>query len=207
MIIYLDESGDLGFSSGSSNYFVITFLTAKDQKPLKRAVQKVRKKHRLPAGFELKGNKTPTNIKEDLLKRLAQLDIDIYTIVMNKANVSPRLRQDTNILYNYVLGRILVPYICKQSVVTILVDRRIVSVTSGFKLNEYLAYKVWYENLADVDMHIQHEDSKWTLGIQAADVVCNSIFRKYESGDERFYNLIKEKIKEELKLFMQKATR
>ena len=84
-----------------------------------------------------------------------------------------------------------------------MVDRRVVSVTSGFKLDEYLAYKVWYENLAEVLMQIQHEDSKWTLSLQAADVVCNSIFRKYESVDERFYNLIRGKIKEELKLFMQ----
>lgn len=203
MIIYLDESGDLGFSPGASNYFVITFLATKDNTPLKRAVRKVKKKYRLAPGFELKGNTTPPKIKEDVLKRIASLDIDIYAIVMNKANVSPRLHQDTNILYNYVLGRIVVPYICKQSVVTIVVDRRVVSVTSGFKLDEYLAYKVWYENLAEVDMQIQHEDSKWTLGIQAADVVCNSIFRKYESGDERFYNLIRGKIKEELKLFMR----
>lgn len=201
MIIYLDESGDLGFSLRSSDYFVISFLTAKDKTLLKRAVRKVKKKHRLAPGFELKGNTTPPRIKEDLLKRIAKLDIDIHTIVMNKAKVTPRLRQDTNILYNYVLGRIVVPYICKQSVVTIMVDRRVVSVTSGFKLNEYLAYKVWYENLADVDMHIQHEDSKWTLGIQAADVVCNSIFRKYESRDERFYNLIEGRIKEEQQLF------
>lgn len=201
MIIYLDESGDLGFSLRSSDYFVISFLTAKDKTFLKRTVRKVKKKHRLAPGFELKGNTTPPKIKEDLLKRLAQLDIDIYTIVMNKAKVTPRLRQDTNILYNYVLGRIVVPYICKQSVVTIMVDRRVVSVTSGFKLNEYLAYKVWYENLAEVDMQIQHEDSKWTLGIQAADVVCNSIFRKYESRDERFYNLIEGRIKEEQQLF------
>jgi hypothetical protein len=201
VIIYLDESGDLGFSPGASDYFVISFLTTKDKTPLKRAVRKVKKKHRLAPSFELKGNTTPPKIKEDLLKRIASLDINIYAIVMNKANVSPRLRQDTNILYNYVLGLIVVPYICKQTIVTIVVDRRVVSVTSGFKLDEYLAYKVWYENLAEVDMQIQHEDSKWTLSLQAADVVCNSIFRKYESGDERLYNLICGKIKEEQQLF------
>ena len=201
MIIYLDESGDLGFAPGSSAYFVVTFLVAKDKKPIKRAVQKTRKKHGLTRGFELKGNTAPRKVKEDLLKRLAKLDIGIHTIVMNKTKVFPRLRKDTNILYNYVLGHIVVPYICTQKKVTIMVDKRVVSVTSGFKLDEYLTYKVWYENLADVDMQIQHEDSKWTLGIQAADVVCNSIFRKYESGNDRFYNLIRGKIKEEEQLF------
>jgi len=206
VIIYLDESGDLGFSPGSSKYFVITFIAIKDNTPLKRAVRKVKKKHRLAPSFELKGNTTPPKIKEDLLKRIASLDIEIYAIVMKKSKVSKRLRQDTNILYNYVLGRIVVPYICEpsqaqESVVTIVVDRRVVSITSGFKLDEYLAYKVWYENLAEVDIEILHEDSKWTLSLQAADVVCNSIFRKYESGDERFYNLIRGKIKEEQQLF------
>lgn len=202
MTIYLDESGDLGFESGGSDYFVITFIAVENKTVLKRAVRKVRRKHRLPQGIELKGSGTSSKIKKDLLKRLTKLDFSVYTIVMKKANVYPRLRQDTNILYNYVAGLIMVPYIKKQNYVSIVADRRIVSVTSGFKLNEYLIYKVWYELRADVEMHIQHEDSKWAYGIQAVDVVCNSrIFRKYESGDERFYNLISGKIKEEQQLF------
>jgi len=48
VIIYLDESGDLGFVLGSSAYFVITFLVTKDKKPIKRAVQKTRRKYGLP---------------------------------------------------------------------------------------------------------------------------------------------------------------
>lgn len=120
---------------------------------------------------------------------------------MNKSKASTRIKYDKNILYNYVLGLILVPYIIKQKDVDITVDRRTVSVASGLKLDEYLKYKVWYENLADVNMNIKHEDSKHNLGIQVVDIISYAIFRKYESGDTSYYDLIRPRIKKEIQLF------
>lgn len=44
MYIYLDESGDLGFSEKSSNYFVITLLLVKEPKEVKNCIKKIRHK-------------------------------------------------------------------------------------------------------------------------------------------------------------------
>ncbi len=203
MTIYLDESGDLGFGSGGSKYFVISFIVTNNPDQIKRVVRDAKIKFNLPTNYEIKGSGTTPRVKNYLLQRLAQTDIEIHAIVMNKLNVYERLRSDENILYNYVLGLVLVPCLVNtgQQKVSIVVDKRIVSVTSGFKLDEYLKYKVWYENLKDVDMSIHHEDSKYTLGIQAVDVISNSIYRKYEIGDETYYNVVKSLIKENKKLF------
>ena len=45
--IYLDESGDLGFSfgEGSSEFFVITFISSEDNVALRRSVTRVKKRY------------------------------------------------------------------------------------------------------------------------------------------------------------------
>ena len=201
MFIYLDESGDLGFRAGGSKYFVITFISVTNNLQLERTIREVKSKYGLHSNYEIKGSSTTARIKNELLQKISKLNIEIYSIVMNKSKVFSRIKDDKNILYNYVLGLILVPYIINQQDVDILVDRRTVSVRSGFKLDDYLEYKVWYENLADVNMNISHEDSKHNLGIQVVDVISYAIFRKYESGDVSYYNLIRHRIKKEIPLF------
>jgi len=42
--IYLDESGELGFSDKSSKYFVIVLVVCDDEKSLKRTIKNIRNK-------------------------------------------------------------------------------------------------------------------------------------------------------------------
>ena len=196
MVIYLDESGDLGFSGGGSDHFIITFLCTDDTIGLKRAVRVTKKRYKLPKKYELKGSGSPARIKKHLLKELSKLDIEVHSIVMKKSNVIPRLRRDKNILYNYVLGRVLVPYVLTQQYVSITVDRR----GPPVKLDEYLKCKVWYEKFDNVEMNILHADSRSTPEIQAVDVISYSIFRKYERKDDFLYKLIESKIERERNL-------
>jgi len=201
MVIYLDESGDLGFDTGGSTYFVIAFVVTEDPNSVKRIVRRVKKRNKLPTNYEMKGSKTPAKIKESLLKNLARSDIEVHSIVVNKPKVLPHLRRDTNLLYNYVACLLLAPYIAKQEKVSLVIDKRILKVGSGTKLDGYLKYKVLCDYRSEVEMTIHHEDSAFSLGIQAADVVCNSIFRKYESGDMNYYKLFGSQIRKEKRLF------
>ena len=43
MYIFLDESGDLGFSKRSSKWFLFTMVVIDDPKKLERVIKKVRK--------------------------------------------------------------------------------------------------------------------------------------------------------------------
>ena len=201
MVIYLDESGDLGFGGGGSDHFVVAFIATEDPTDIQRAVRATKRKFGLPRNYEIKGSGSSGRIRNHLLKKLSALDVEVHSIVMRKSNVLPRLRKDTNILYNYVLGLILVPYVVKQKRVKIIVDRRVVSVKSGLKLDEYLKCRIWYEKLADVEMDISHKDSKFVPGIQAVDVISYSIFRKHERRDIKYYKLIRRQIRREKKLF------
>jgi len=204
----LDESGDLGFGQGGTKYFTIAFVVVGDPIPFRRCVKAVKEKYRIPRDAELKGNTTRKVIKEDLLNRFLQLDMEMHAITVKKENVEPKLRKDTNILYNYMVGLSLVERILQEPAdakVVINVDRRIISITSGFNFNQYLRYKIWYEReRRDIDLEINHLDSHAAYAIQGIDVICNSIFRKYNSNNYALFNIIRGKVKSDKKLFFGK---
>ena len=208
MYIYLDESGDLGFRQGGSKYFTIAFVAVKDSIRFIRCVKEVKIKYGIPRSVELKGNTTREVIKEDLLSRFQKLDIEVHAITVRKKNVDPKLRKDTNILYNYVVGLLLVERILAEPAgtrVCVNVDRRVISITSGFKFNEYLRYKTWYEGQRqDINLEINHRDSHKNYAIQGIDIICNSIFRKYNSNNYKLFNIIQGKVKSDRRLFFGK---
>ena len=204
MYVYLDESGDLGFSEGGSRYFTIAFTVMEDPVPFRRCVKKVKIKHDIPRDVELKGNSTKLSIKEELLGRLAGLEIEVHAITVKKANVQPKLRRDTNILYNYMVGLFLVERILieKPGVkVCVNLDRRELSVPS-LQIEEYLKSKVWLEGRRpDIDLEINHLDSHESYAIQGIDIICNSIFRKYNWNNYKLFNIIQGRVKSDKRLF------
>jgi hypothetical protein len=205
MYVYLDESGDLGFGQGSSRYFTIAFVVVKNPIHFIRCVKEIKIKHNIPRNVELKGNTTREFIKEDLLRKLQKLDIEVHAITVRKKNVEPKLRKDTNILYNYMVGLLLVERILTETAgasVCVNVDRRVISITSGFKFNEYLRYKTWYEGKRpDIELVINHRDSHKDYAIQGVDIICNSIFKKYNSNNYKLFNIIQGKVKSDKRLF------
>jgi len=149
MYIYLDESGDLGFEQGSTRYFTIAFVIVEDPIPFRRCVKQVKIKHHIPKDVELKGYTARNVIKRDLLTRFLKIrGAEVHAITVMKKNVELKLRRDTNILYNYMVGLSLGERILQEPAgtrVVVVVDKRITSITSGFNFNQYLKYKVWYE--------------------------------------------------------------
>jgi hypothetical protein len=208
MYVYLDESGDLGFSQRSTRYLTIAFVVLENPIPFGRCVRKIKKKYGIPRNVELKAYNTKELIKSDLLNSFMSHDMEFHAITVKKSNVEPKLRRNTNILYNYTVGLLLVERILKEpkdTKVVINVDRRIIKVPTGFNFNQYLINKIWYENeRSDIDLNIYHLDSSQSYAIQGIDVVCNSIFRKYNSTYYRLFNIIKGKVKSDKRLFFNK---
>lgn len=209
MYIYLDESGDLGFSEGSSKYFVIAFVRLNKPEGLKRCVRKIKQKYNIPSNVELKGYETQLKIKKELLIRFSRLpDLEIYSITAKKENIEERLRTDTNIFYNYMTGLSLIEKVLKEpkgSEIIINIDKRIISITSGFNLEEYIKYKIWYEGgRLDLDLKIHYIDSHNSLAIQGIDIITNAIFKKHEWGNDDLAKIIWDKVKMDKRLFFNK---
>lgn len=209
MYLYLDESGDLGFNfkGGSSRYFVVALLLAKDPKPLGRCLKKARHPKLgkdLKERPELKASQTSEKIQKIVLRCIAQKEVEIHTIVMYKPRVRKYLREEKEKLYNYVCG-LLIEDCAQLSLpeVTLVVDRR-----GGRRIvrefNRYIRFKAearMSQGEYPTRLRIYHKSSQSDPGLQAVDFVCHGVWRSFELKNPALYEIIKKRIKVEKELF------
>ena len=210
--IFLDESGDLGFDfkkKKTSKFFVITFLFAKDKKVVERMVKKIFK------GFsrlEVKNHhgvlhayKEAPRTRQKLLNMVRENNTsNVIVIYLNKRKVYSKLQDEKQVLYNYVTN-ILLDRVCTKKLIPI--DEKISLIASRRETNKflnqnftaYLKNQVRNNHKLDIDIEIKSPTQEKSL--QVVDMLSWSVFRKYEHGDESYYNIIKPDIIEENSLF------
>ena len=100
-MIYLDESGDLGFGPRASKHFVLAAIIARDPSEVGRCIKRVRGQ-RLPKKYkqipELKFHNSSQTIKERVLDCMARTDTDVAYAVLRKDQVYDRLKNKQQIL-------------------------------------------------------------------------------------------------------------
>jgi len=207
--IFLDESGDLGFNfrkTRTTKYFVITFLFTLNKRPIEKCVKNVygglRKKYKKVGILHAHVEEPVT--KRRLLKLLSEKECTIMTIYLNKRRVYTKLQEEKAVLYNYV-ANILLDRICSKRIVPI--EKKIEFIASKRETNKFLNenFKNYLNNQmknrykAKIEIYIKTPSDEKSL--QAVDFVSWAIFRKYEYGDDSYYNLIRNKIVEENPLF------
>ncbi|MES9988117.1 MAG: DUF3800 domain-containing protein [Candidatus Thiodiazotropha endolucinida] len=209
MIIFLDESGDLGFDwskSKTSRYFVITLLvcdSSKTQEGFKKAVRRTLKNklnHRKRNNrivHELKGADTAVNIKAYFQRHVPENGWWIYSVTLNKARVNPDLqtKQGKKKLYNF-LARFLLEHVVfpeNLPVVNLVVDR--CKNSDEIKdFNQYVENQLQALLPLETRLFISHEASQDNPGLQAVDLYCWGIARKDDKGDRAWYNLYRDKV-------------
>jgi hypothetical protein len=192
MHIFLDESGDLGFHSNSSNHIVIALLITKNPLAIQRCIKKIRQrklKKKLKELPEIKFNKSNDNIREKTLKCIAKEPVDIAYIVLNKNRVNPDRQFHKQKIYNFITGHLMRSLPFESDIHSkLIVDKRSCSKIIRYDFDQYVKEK------ATFNLDITHENSEYNQCLQATDFIAGAIYRKYESGDDRFYNLIKDRI-------------
>jgi hypothetical protein len=207
LVIFLDESGDLGFEKpGSSKKFIVTLLVCFSidaAKRMRKAVErtlrnKLRRKKSSSPG-ELKGSHTHPGVLEYFFRQLPKRDWALYAVILNKQRVFEYLRakQARKKLYNY-LARFVIEQVKIQETHP---DRILLVVDRSKKFADILDFNRYLETYLEavipmeVPVDIQHEDSAGEKGLQVVDVFSNCIFRKHEKGEERLYRQFEEFIK------------
>ena len=205
--IFMDESGDMGFSKKSSKWFLFTLAIVDDQKDLERVVKKVwkkiHKKHKHVGELHASNEKEITISR--MLQMLAEVDsLKVMTIILNKKKVHVDLQNQKNYLYNYtaniVLDRLInTKIIGKDQHISLVVDRKDTKKNLRENFISYITGAMHKRNHDNFKMTLvgSHEDKC----LQAVDFISWAIFRKYERGDFEFYEIIKDKIIEEKLLF------
>ncbi len=206
MYIYLDESGDLGFDfskPATTNYFVVTVLTIDDsltnrkiEKAIERTLRtKVNRGKRKNLAAEIKGSKTNIKTKKYFYCQIKDDSFNIYTIVLNKREVQESLRRDKERLYNYIARQVIehCSFSAAKSRIIIVLDR---SKTKSRReaFDRYLLFQLEGSLPPKIPLEIHHLSSQESKGIQAADLFCWGIFKKYENSDTEWYQIFKDKI-------------
>lgn len=209
--IFMDESGDLGFDKAkkrTSKTFVITFLFSKSRRPIEKVIKKVFSK--LPLKVKkthpgcLHATKENTKTRTGLLNALSKLDISVLSITLNKDKVYTKFQNEKHLLYNYVTNILLDRIIRKKIIPTnepinLVASQRETNVFLNSNFKSYLSSQVKNNHKLDIDITVTPSHGDKCL--QAVDFICWAIYRKLESGDPIYYNLIKSKILENNKLF------
>ena len=188
--IYIDESGDLGNKENSSKYFVIAAIEVKDSKKLDRIINKIRRdsKKYIKTSNEIKGAKLPINLKKKILKRINNLENNVFVIVFNKDN-RYKLRQNynNNLLYDELSSE-LSKIMKITSPTFIFVDK------SKNKKEDMIVYNRKFKknliNLKKYPIDIKHVNSIHYKGLQIVDLIAWSVFQKYEHENDEFIKLL-----------------
>lgn len=208
LIIYLDESGDLGWNfddpyrrGGSSRFLTIGALcvpTIKKHIP-KRVIRDLYRKFRWDTAKEKKWSDMTRAQREDFsesARKMCDAHADIYLrcITVKKENVMQHIRNDSNKLYNYMIGLLLLQPMAEHSDVTMVPDPRSIKVQSGNSLHDYLQVDLWFVKNVRTMLRTQPQDSQFCVGIQFTDMLCGLVRAHYEDGEQRNYKILAPKV-------------
>jgi hypothetical protein len=210
MHLFLDEPGDLGFDfdiKNPSKKFVITILVAGQQIGIKSAVNrtlknKLRQKKKGRFIKELKGANTTMEIKQYFYRQISrQDDWFLQTIILDKASLlnNKSLIANKNRIYNILSKNILdgIDAVNNSAVAHLYVDKS-KTVKEMDVFNTYIRSNLESNMPVNATLNIAHLDSHNNAGLQAVDMFCYGIARKYELNDAEWYNIFSSRIQREI---------
>jgi len=207
-IIYLDESGDLGWTfdapyraGGSSRHLTISALCVPNEKKHlpKRVIKDLYTKFKWTRGVEKKWVDMNEAQRKEFAEQankmcVANTDITLRAIVVKKQNVLEHIRKDANKLYNYMIKLALLDFMAQFDVVTLIPDPRSIKVQSGNSLHDYLQTELWFSKKASTNLKTTPLDSKSCIGLQFSDMLAGLVQSRYEDNQAAAFQLASKNI-------------
>jgi len=201
-LIFVDESGDLGWSfdktyghGGSSRFLTIAAMILPDQYEHipKRKIRHFYDRWKWDTKREKKWTEMhkkarSTFSKEALnLAKHANLEINYKAIVVKKENVNRSYKSDNNKLYNYMLKILLLEEMTSHKSVSLIPDSRPLKINDELSLHHYLEMML-YEKEADTKLETISQNSKSNLCLQFVDMLAGVIQVHFENGESIYFN-------------------
>jgi len=201
--IYLDESGDLGFSfPASSRYLTLACITVPNPRALKKAVRRLKMSLGFPRDAEFKASEDRWEVRRLLLSLVPALGIEVRSLSVCKPNCYQSFRENANALYNFTAAALLAHYLCSCSSASLVVDRREIKVANlPYQFDDYLKFRVFHDEEARISLDIRHEDSFVSAGVQLADCVAHALWRRLERNDRSGHAVILPQVRSDRRLF------
>lgn len=205
--IFLDESGDLGFSDKSSKFFILTIIITSSHRKIEKAIKKVHKglRNKYKNVSELHAYNSQLITRKRILRNLSEIDdCKVLCIILNKEKVYTDLQAQKQHLYNYT-ANILLDRLHNKKIINdgdkyeLFIDKRETNKFMNENFVKYLTDNLSKKNSALFSIKLKASNTEKCL--QAVDFISWAIFRKHERGDDEYYKIIKNNIIEENFLF------
>lgn len=204
--LYIDESGNLG--KGNGRYFLICALeiTSENQKSISkragRIICRFKENKNISKTTEIKGWSLTEQDRQELLESIFFRDVKVRYIVLDLEKTTLLLEKadDKNACFNYLIQLLVKKVIIDNpniEKINLYLDNRSVKIGNRLSLKPYLYNKLVLEQLEEkdnvkrIEFNINYLESESCYLIQWADIVANSLYKKYNSNDEMFYKRIK----------------
>lgn len=204
--LYIDESGNLG--TGMGRYFLIcalevdTNIKSSISKRAGRVICRFKEKNNISKTTELKGFSLNSSKRNELLDKILYKGIKVRYIVLDLKQTTMLLAKsdDKNACFNYLIQLIVKQIISEVpdvEKINLFLDNRSVKIGNRLSLKPYLYNKLVLEqletkhNVKRIEFEITYLESESCYLIQWADIIANSLYKKYNSNDESFYKKIK----------------
>jgi len=207
--VFVDESGNLGFTKEATRFFVVAYLECDTPSRIRvemaRALKHLHLKKRYSlARNELKFSRMDDYCRKYVLEKLTKCDVSFGVVVVEKALVNNNLRTDPVRLYNYLVVHnimlSLLPYIEGGNKVSMVFDKSLPNWRIK-EFNDYVENKASYllftEKKAQFsrdDLSSEHVSSETEPCLQAVDAVAGAYFQKHEHGNDEYVKVIENKV-------------
>lgn len=208
MLIYLDESGDTGWTfdraygaGGSSRYLIIAALALPlqlDHQPA-RLLRNIYRHRGWGSHKEKKWADMSPEARTDFVTQASKLlakhkGIKCMAIVVDKRRVMHHVRTDSNKLYNYMVKLLLLDFMACHPHVNFIPDPRAIRVESGNSLHDYLQTELWFAKTASTILETTPIDSRHCLNLQFTDMLAGTIQSRFEFANDKYFDLIADQV-------------
>lgn len=190
--MFIDESGDLGFGKRSSKFLVISALVVDNPKQLKRIIKNMRRhsfRIELAKAKEIKANKSSKKLKIHMLQKLNSVTgAKVFHMILEKSKVKSGLfLSEKHVLYNYLAAKLAKNILFDNVDFEIKIDKSKGTFFLRKDFNKHFRKKLRI-NCRGLKCKINHQYSHNWAGLQFADILAWSCFRKFESNQEEYVN-------------------
>jgi len=198
MNYFIDESGDFGFGTGSpTNHVVVGCIKLIKAKPISRTIYKW-ERELIKAGWypnkEVKWHTTLNHQRIEILRRLARLSFEFKCVYIKKSNVPAYLHSKSDVLYGYMVSRLISPMLEPFVENHIFIDEKSKIAHNHFEY--YLRIKTLCEEKRDICTHIHPASSEEVYCIRAVDFLAGAIRHSFDLKTNIYMDLFKDKILE-----------
>jgi len=208
LYVFLDEGGNFDFSPNGTKYFTLTSVTK--ARPFQIAPILDHLKYDLiETGLDFEyfhATEDRQAVRDQVFnaiqRHMGTLRVD--SLIVEKSKAGPALRDELQ-FYPKMLGYLL-KYLLKDHLLRDVEEVVVITDTIPVKKKAKAVEKAVKETLTEMlpdqmKYRVLHHASKSSFGLQVADYCNWAIFRKWERGDTRSYDLIRSRVKSEFEIF------